>query len=501
MGVLKELTLDGRVELPSLPSIALRLLEAVKNESFEALARLIRYDPVLAAKVLSVANSPLFSRGTKIESLETAISLLGTEMLKNIALSFVLVKNFRRQPEGEFDFENFWRRAITAAVSAELMAQKLGLPGERVYLSALLMDIGIAVMFLCRPEDYLRVFDEKRIGDLSTVEAERKVFGFDHQEVGAEIVTNWGLPDYLQHNIAYHHRVLEAPPEIRREVEILSLADKIAGIYFAFRALEKYTYILKHAQRSLSLPSEEAEVLIDEVAEKSQRILEIFDLPLKDLKPYSQILAESNCELQKLTLTYAQLLQKLREEKARAEALARKLKEANQKLLEMAVRDGLTGLYNRRYFQERLTEEISRIKRYGGELSLILLDVDHFKRVNDTYGHLVGDEVLKGLAHILVCETRQSDIVARYGGEEFIILLPSTSLDGALVLAERLRKRVAETTFYDEDDRPFKVTISLGVSYLSSSCPKGERELLQTADKALYLSKNQGRNRVTAVRL
>ncbi len=500
MEVLSKLTRGGEVEIPSLPAMALRLLEAVKSDSYEALAKLIRLDPVMTAKVLAVANSPLYSRGNKIESLETAIAVLGTEMLKNIALSFVLVKNFNRNTGTEFDFENFWRRAITAAISAELMAEKVGVNRERAYISALLMDIGIPIMFLCRPEDYLKVFDEKRTKDLSTVEAERKVFGFDHQDVGSEVVKLWKLPEFLRDNIFYHHKVEEAPKELKKEVEILSLADKVAGVYFAFRAFEKYSYIIHHAEKSLNLSSQEAETLVDEVAEQAKKILEIFDLPVKELKSYSQILEEANRELQRLALTSVQLLQKLKEEKARAEALARKLQEANKKLLEMATKDPLTGLYNRRHFQERLSEEMNRIRRYGGYLSIIILDVDFFKRINDTYGHPCGDEVLQKIAKILKENTRNSDIVARYGGEEFVILLPETNLKGATTLAERLRRQVEEEVFKCEDNK-LKVTISLGVACLEPESPKDEKRFLSIADKALYYSKHKGRNRVTAVRV
>lgn len=500
MNALEKLTKEGEIELPSLPNVALKLLEAVKNDSFEALARLIKFDPALATKVLSVANSPLFSRGKKIESLETAISLLGTEMIKNIALSFILVKNFQRQEKNEFDFKNFWKRAITAAVSAELMAQKLRLAGDKLYLSALLMDIGIVIMFLCRPDDYLKVFDEKRAENLSTVEAEQNIFGFDHQQVGAEITSAWGLPEYLRDMILYHHSPEKAPLEIQKEIQLISFADKIAGIYFSFRAVDKYTYIIHHAQEYLAFSPEETESLVDEVAEKSQELLEIFDLPVRELKPYSQILEEANRELQKLTLNYAQLLQKLKEEKARAEALAQKLKEANQKLMEMAITDGLTGVFNRRYFQERLAEEVNRFKRYHGSLSVIILDIDHFKKINDTYGHLFGDEVLKKLGAILKAETRKCDLVARYGGEEFVLLLPSTDLKGATRLAERLRQKVEETEFSCGNQK-VKVTISLGVASMSSPSEKTEKELLSVADKALYYSKHKGRNRVTAVKI
>ena len=494
--ILSQLVKDKK-DLPSPPSIVIKLIEAVKKDSYEELARLISMDPVLALKVLKMANSPLFARQKKVESLETAISLLGTEMLSNLALSFVLVRNMRRKTDDEFDFESFWRRAVTAAISAKLIASRKGLSEEKLYLAGLLMDIGILAMYICRPEDYLKVFDEKRTGELSTIEAERKVFGFDHATLGAELIRAWKLPEFLSDLIFYHHRPYEAPEEIFQEVQAIFLADRIAGIYFSFRALDKYNFIVRQARKELGFEGEEAESLVDETAKISREVLDLFELPAPELKPYSEILEEANYLLKKLTLNYTQLLQKLREEKARAEALARKLKEANQKLREMAIRDPLTGLYNRRYFQERFQEEMSRAKRYRQPLTVVLADIDHFKRINDTYGHLFGDEVLKEVARVFRERIRKSDLVARYGGEEFVFLLPNTHARAGAAFAERIRREVEnlEIKFMDQ---VIKVTISLGVATLVSF-EVSEPEFLNMADKALYLSKERGRNRVTTV--
>lgn len=149
--------------------------------------------------------------------------------------------------------------------------------------------------------------------------------------------------------------------------------------------------------------------------------------------------------------------------------------------------DDLTGLYNRRYLNTRLEEEIERLKRTKGSLSLILIDVDSFKQVNDTYGHLVGDKVLAKLGEILKHSTRRVDIVARWGGEEFAIIMPETDLSGAKTFADRLRRNVENFDF------GFQVTISLGV--VSDFKGSSFDEILTRADEALYRAK-ENRNRV-----
>ena len=167
------------------------------------------------------------------------------------------------------------------------------------------------------------------------------------------------------------------------------------------------------------------------------------------------------------------------------------LEETNKELEALATTDGLTGLKNRRTFGEKLAEEHARAVRYHQPLSLLLLDVDHFKQYNDTFGHPAGDAVLRSVAQALGSTARDTDVAARYGGEEFVLILPQTEEAGALVIAERIRAAIAGA---DWELRP--VTVSVGVSTLSLDTPTPD-SLTACADKALYYSKQGGRNRVT----
>ncbi len=172
------------------------------------------------------------------------------------------------------------------------------------------------------------------------------------------------------------------------------------------------------------------------------------------------------------------------------------MKDALRRLADASNRDGLTGIYNRRFLETSLDKEFSRVRRYGGTLSFILLDIDFFKKVNDNLGHLAGDEVLRRAAEIFSHTIRDSDTLGRYGGEEFAVILPQTELDGAVILAERLRQNIEEAEIlYDKN--PIPVTISLGVTQLSDDVAAYE-QLINDADIALYQSKENGRNKVTA---
>lgn len=157
--------------------------------------------------------------------------------------------------------------------------------------------------------------------------------------------------------------------------------------------------------------------------------------------------------------------------------------------------DGLTRIHNRRAFDERLIEELRRHQRYNHSMSLLMVDIDLFKGINDRYGHLVGDHVLREVGRILSETLRSTDFTARYGGEEFVIILPQTTEEHSRILAERLRGIIAEAQFVHEGE-PFSITVSIGAATMQPGALTKRKELLEKADKALYQAKNLGRNQV-----
>lgn len=188
-------------------------------------------------------------------------------------------------------------------------------------------------------------------------------------------------------------------------------------------------------------------------------------------------------ELREAALTHAETLSRLR-------AYQKQLEEANTRLEERSLTDKLTGVANRAGFDQRLNEEIERCKRYGTRLSLLMIDVDHFKNYNDTHGHLAGDEALTAAATTMQEICRPIDLIARYGGEEFAVILPAADKDGALLTAERLRKAIALTPI-----PAGRITVSIGIATLEGTL-KNARQMIHEADKALYEAKAAGRNRV-----
>ena len=177
-------------------------------------------------------------------------------------------------------------------------------------------------------------------------------------------------------------------------------------------------------------------------------------------------------------------------------SVAERLTHERREMERQAAHDPLTGLYNRRTFEERLGPEFDRAKRYGRPLSILMIDVDDFKRVNDKYGHDWGDVVLKEVARVLREKTRKSDIPARYGGEEFIMMLPEIALEGAEQAAEKIRQEIDGLRFNPNSLPPFSVTVSVGVASSSSRSYEDSRAAVKDADLALYRAKRNGKDRV-----
>ncbi|SHH84092.1 sensor domain-containing diguanylate cyclase [Desulfofustis glycolicus] len=492
---------DGKIKLPSPPAVAIKILDAVRhdNSSFNELADIIKVDPALSSQLLKIANSSLYGLPNRVDSLSQATALIGTQALKNIALSFVIIQGFQNSLQGSFDFELFWRRAITAAVAAEVLAASLNHKDPNIFVSGLLQDIGVLVLFLSDAASFTELLDKKRISGKSLCETEKEHFGFDHTEVGSQLLKAWNLPDTIIAPIRSHHQEEDGP--YIESAAILCFADKISALYHGIESNRKAFEIHEELRNTHQFQDTQIDELIDQVGMKAREVMEHFQIQPGEMKPFSQIMQEANEELGRLNLSYQQIVFELKQAKQNAEQLAVDLKRANDSLRELAFRDELTGLYNHRYFQEIFEAELQKSKRYRHALSLLLLDIDHFKRVNDTYGHLVGDHVLKQVSQIMIKLVRHFDIVARYGGEEFAIVLPETGKVGANVLAQRVRRGIEQCQL-NCVDHVFSITTSIGVASTDMAAVEVDRAtLIDYSDQALYKAKQNGRNRVELFRL
>jgi diguanylate cyclase (GGDEF)-like protein len=267
-------------------------------------------------------------------------------------------------------------------------------------------------------------------------------------------------------------------PDLRHRPLILIAADMPASILIKGRQTVAYAMLFSLAAVALIIVV--LAILVNRIVLRpiSGLTKHILDATASGPKPGRMETGRSD-EIGALIRRYNALLDEIDRQKAELER--------------SAIRDGLTGLYNHRYITNRLAQEVARCVRYKDDLAIIFLDLDHFKRINDTFGHATGDEVLRAVAVAIRGSLRASDLVGRYGGEEFLAILPNQRSEGAMVAAERVRRAVESLSFSDES---LRVTISGGIATLD---PGGRPEdLIARSDERLYRAKEEGRNRIVS---
>ncbi|HEY1814253.1 MAG TPA: diguanylate cyclase, partial [Kofleriaceae bacterium] len=304
---------------------------------------------------------------------------------------------------------------------------------------------------------------------------------------------------------------LELVEELRRDGEPLAvmIADQIMPGMKGVELLEIVDRRLPRTMKILLTGQAGLDAVIDAInrAHLNQYISKPWDetallLGVENLLRQYRLAHENQQLIASLSAKNQALLEMNRELEAKIHERTHELAEANTRLAQLAVTDGLTGLYNHRHFHERLALEVERSQRSGLALSLLMLDVDHFKQFNDAYGHPAGDEVLRQLARVLADTRRANDVVARYGGEEFAVILVDTAKFTAAKVADRIRERVLAHDFSEAVAMTLQkrataggISVSLGVATFAEDGNDAEA-LVRSADTALYAAKRAGRNRV-----
>jgi diguanylate cyclase (GGDEF)-like protein len=458
------------------------------------LAEVISRDPGLAARVLRIANSSFYARRRHVANLRDALVVLGINAAISLALGFSLVQALGSAGTHAGRYTRFWSRSLLAAHAAEELGRqlKVGLP-ENAFLAALVQDIGILAMDQALGEEYLSLVPQDGAHEHDRlVAAERGRFGTDHAEVGAWLLARWDLPESLRVAVAASHGsepIPEGEPGAAFR-NCIALSGYIADAWLArdhHLAIE--TARIKAADW-LGLGSNALGRVLEAVSARIPEASELYGIGIAD-EPTRAAVLEEAAEL--LLLHSLRTAEEARENLRRAE----RLEAQTRAIEEQARRDSLTGIFNRRHLDTVLRKEFTHAVERGWPLSLVFVDLDHFKGVNDTFGHQVGDKVLTSVAHTLREGARRSDILGRYGGEEFVLVLPATGRDAAAIMAQRLIDRIAEIPHAVVEGRPIRMTASAGLATHSKSAPFHEPEtLVRRADAALYRAKLGGRNRL-----
>lgn len=481
--------------LPSPPGIAMRIVELGRDPDVDitALLRLLSRDPALASRVLRASNSALYAQRRRSTNLRQALVVIGLNATMTLALSFSLAETLAGHSNAVQIMRFVWRRALISASAAQLLGKRQRQADlEELFLAALLQDLGILALDAALPELYEPVIAEAENHE-DLLRREREVLGCDHGEAGSWLMAHWGLPERLTLSARAVHdpEAVTVPPDMRTFLNCVLLGGQIADVFIGEEGQPGIERIVKQAEELLGMDHETLENVLNEVAEMLPEVATLYDTELVSPRKAAGVLDQARDLLAERNL---HLIQQVAAEQTKL----REMERTTQHLRETASRDPLTGLHNRRFFDDMLEGEFELATDKGWPLSIGFIDLDHFKRINDTRGHQVGDSVLAGVAKTLARHLRQNDFIMRYGGEEFVALLPGTGIGAARAVFERLREAVAADTHESPGDEGFQVTVSIGVATHNDAGNKAATamDLVRLADKALYAAKNAGRNRV-----
>jgi HD-like signal output (HDOD) protein len=326
--------IENKLTFPYPPALAVQILDAVPkgNAALSELEEIISTDSALTTKILKAVNSGIFICNDEITNIKQAMSMLGANIIKNIALSFVIVAELNNNEHTNFDFDHFWRRSVTAAVSAELLSKALQYKNDDIFVSALLHDLGMLVISLTKGNEYNPLLKEARLSDIDLIDLEKGKYGFNHQQVGYTLLTSWHLPDSVSESILYHHQPDDTPETCRKSAEILYFADQLSAICNKPETAEKARLLQQRLVEHFGIDKTQALKLLDAAATNSHEIIEIFGFDPGDIKPYSLLLKEANTEFGKLNLSNEQMVLEMKEAKEKAERLAHELRDTNSHL-------------------------------------------------------------------------------------------------------------------------------------------------------------------------
>lgn len=476
--------------LPSLPAVAVQILEMCQKDDLDLnqIAAAVARDPALTAKLIKTANSPIFSVRREVTTISYAVSLLGANAVRTLVLSFSLARDNR--PDGKSKLKGYWRRSLLSAMAAREIALTRQLNGDEAFLAGLLQDIGMLALSRAAGIQYNKILDAAGADHDRLAENERAAFGADHAEVGAWLLSRWRAPRLLAEVVAASHQPGKLANHERDDVralgEVVALGARFADLWAGDQ--ESAPGALAAAIRERwPAGSVDIEAITARLIENAPQLAPLFEVAL-GTDEMSSVLEQAQDALVALSIRASQEVQHIHE------ALAR-LESRTAALLAEAQRDPLTGVANRGYTDSYLDQVFNAALESNRAIGVIFADVDHFKQINDNYGHAAGDAILQAMARCIGGSLRGGDFVGRYGGEEFVVIVRADSVGELTAVAERVRRNIADKRHSIGNGSVVPVTISLGSSLLNRARHKTPADLLGDADAALYAAKRAGRNR------
>ncbi|MCC6580091.1 MAG: HDOD domain-containing protein [Phycisphaeraceae bacterium] len=469
--------------LPSLPTIALEVIDLVQQRdvNIKQIANTIQHDPALTSKILRTVNSSFYGQAHSVGTISHALVVLGLNSVKTLALGFSLVGNLSNAGGDGFDHMAFWKRSLYSAAAARALAKQVGIvQQEESFLGGLLQDLGMLALNQALGEPYQNVLAQVGVEHRQLILMEQDQFGADHAEIGGALAEQWHLPPMLTHSIRYHEDPIEAPEDMLAMIYCVALGGRAADVFISESPGEALDNYYRLAETWFHMPQEQSQPLLTAIHKNTVEMKHLFDLPTGDLGNADGILARANDALLNLSMQQQQQTAELQAQ--------------NQVLVEQATKDPLTGAANRRRFNDFIAEQFRAATDGAGPLSILFMDVDHFKKFNDTYGHQTGDRVLVEVAGVLTDKVGDTGLVARYGGEEFAVILPRMDRVSAARKAEELRGAIERNAVTSDEGKALTVTVSIGVATHDGTFFTSAEQFIRAADQGVYAAKGAGRN-------
>jgi len=478
--------------LPSPPGYALRILELANDPEvdIDRAVKVFSSDPAIVSKMLRMANSAMYGHQRTIESLPTAILTLGLNAAISLGLSFSMVPSLQSGTRKGINHQLYWRRAGLMGAASRVLGRYLEMSDPDVlFVGALLQDIGMLALNQAWPKMYAAEdLHQADHGRVLAYELER--LGVTHAAIGGWLLAQWNFPERLPMAVTYSEDPTLLPEDHPSSpfVRMVAYSAVIADLYLTAAVDEALARATLKGQLWLGISPDHFADLLGPMTVTITEMESLFDLNIRGEDDPERIVEKARDVQELRTVQVFQAYDQLTKTTAG-------LKVDYERLNEESRRDGLTQLFNRATLDVYLAQAFHHAVNTGTPLSVGFLDLDNFKQVNDTYGHGVGDQILRAAGKILKSQVRPTDLIGRFGGEEFIVALPETPMAGA----DRVFSRIVEA-FHDfphdiGGDQPLRVTLSLGwVTSSPTNAFADLASLIQTADKALYAAKTNGGN-------
>lgn len=485
-----EENLNSCINLPSLPAVALRVIEASKDPdiSLHEVSEIISSDPAISAKILKIANSPLYSQRRSLSNLREALSLLGFNASLTIALSFSLLRAFSNE---NADHESYWKRSILSASIARLLGVRLRvIKLEDLFLASLLQDIGILVIQCLKESPYPHDNNQK-LKHVERAKLEKNLLNVEHPAIGAWLLSSWKLPDYLVKSVLFSHSLNMNGDQRSADNTFhfcLNLSGTLADVWLDDNPGELLLSVLNVTKNIFDYNEDEFNQLILDIDNALPEISDMFQITLIGNEEREKVINEARELLLERSI---HSIKQSEDDRRYIESITNRVEQ-----IEKTSRiDHLTKIFNRQHIDELLETEFKEATANKWPLSLAFIDIDDFKLINDSCGHLVGDEILKLISDFFVKNIRETDIIARYGGDEFLLMLPGSTGDIAKIALERLLALYIDEVHLESKGITISASLSIGLAtHQDKNNFDSLKDFMGSADEALYKAKAEGKS-------